>query len=128
MIEALVRLSAVGVLWILAIIYLMLIGKLQIFWDAASWFGVLIPAVVITFGCHGWALISPGKQDLRKGVVSTFVKATVASGSFGFIAGLIVVCAHGEGLDVMGPGLAVASLSLLYAAAISMTALVFDQY
>lgn len=119
------KFALAGLLWLFIVFFLQLAGSLMMFWDFLSFFMVGALPLLIVFGRYGIATFVYTDAEHRNSVVKSYIQATIASGLFSFLVGVVVVLANTDAPEMMGPGFAVATISLLYSTLFSMTALIF---
>ena len=98
-------------------------SSLPIFFDAPSFFIVIVPTLLLSFAFHGptsvfGALRSQdrGEPELKNSIVvlRTLQNLTRACGCIGSLMGLVMMLANMDNPAKIGPAMAVAVLSVLY--------------
>lgn len=91
-----------------------------------AWF-IDVPSLLILAGICGAIVLLSGKKD-KKSIVTLLRHSVFPAGIVSSLSGFIAVLGNIASPDLIGPNLAVAILSILYAAIVYLILLVIEQH
>ena len=91
-----------------------------------AWF-IDVPSLLILAGICGAIVLLSGKKD-KKSIVTLLRQSVFPAGIVSSLSGFIAVLGNIASPDLIGPNLAVAILSILYAAIVYLILLVIEQH